>query len=833
MRSRISQALKKLFEKHRIVFWYDTKKELRCDYESVSLPAITKIELTNNEFGVKYRILREQANDKFLIYHEGPQPEDIQNWLLDVQLAQGEFRTDQVSIWLAELELGLEFTDVIQAHSIFFQAIKRKESLKHLLNADDTTGMIRVKILAVCAGADPRMDAILENLLAELSEERDEKINLNGRCGLADFFWEQMKRCYGYRSDTPCIKDFVIELFKSCYAMGTDGSINLTSDALVFLKRWKDSRQYESAFEKLSNDCAGLLNIEQDLLKREIKEVIDLDYFQLIDLKVISDLVRQVEKKTISVSDCTLITRQRRQGHWYRDFHHLYNAVDVACQFIHLLDETQLSMESMKDGIEKYSQSWYKLDQLYRRFTYHLKSSAQISLLESLSDQIENLYTNTFLLKANDNWQRIVDDLHSWGDSVKIKLQKQFFEKIITPFFNNKKKVFIIISDGLRYEVGEELLSLIRKEDRYDAKIEPALSMIPSSTQFCMAALLPNKDKKFACNEKGFIKINGQSTQGLNNRKKILSQDSHHRLTAIKAEESMKLNSEKCRTLIRDHEAIYLYHNRIDDTGHTRESEERVFEAVEETLKELIKLVKKLTAANATNIVVTSDHGFIYQNRAIEESDFIGTDVKGDIILYRDRRFILGKGLKDNKSLKKFTSAEIGLTGDIDVLIPKSINRLRLKGSGSRYVHGGASLQEVVIPIISIHKKRQSDISIVNVDILSDSNSIITTGQIAVVFYQTEPSSDKVHPRYLKAGIYTQTGALISNVCELTFDFVSENPREREIQSRFVLTRDSDDTNGQDVILRLDEKLTGTSHFKEYKSVRYLLRRSFTSDFDF
>jgi hypothetical protein len=50
---------------------------------------------------------------------------------------------------------------------------------------------------------------------------------------------------------------------------------------------------------------------------------------------------------------------------------------------------------------------------------------------------------------------------------------------------------------------------------------------------------------------------------------------------------------------------------------------------------------------------------------------------------------------------------------------------------------------------------------------------------------------------------------------------------------RFVLTRKADEANGQEVILRLEEKHAGTSHYKEYKSLRYLLRRSFTSDFDF
>ena len=97
------------------------------------------------------------------------------------------------------------------------------------------------------------------------------------------------------------------------------------------------------------------------------------------------------------------------------------------------------------------------------------------------------------------------------------------------------------------------------------------------------------------------------------------------------------------------------------------------------------------------------------------------------------------KGLKEVSSLRKFQSAELGLVGDVEVQIPKSINRLRLKGSGSRFVHGGASLQEVVIPIIKINKKRQSDISAVEVDILRGASSVITSGQLAVALYQAQP----------------------------------------------------------------------------------------------
>jgi len=138
MENRITQALTKLFERHRIVFWYDEKQELWSDFDELQLPGVEKIKLANNEFGVKYRILREQPEQKFLLYRKGHEPEDLDNWLLDVQLAHGRFRTDQVSIWLAELELGHEFFDVVKPHAEFFRASKRMEALKRQIKLDDT-----------------------------------------------------------------------------------------------------------------------------------------------------------------------------------------------------------------------------------------------------------------------------------------------------------------------------------------------------------------------------------------------------------------------------------------------------------------------------------------------------------------------------------------------------------------------------------------------------------------------------------------------------------------------------------------------------------------------
>ena len=834
--NRIDQALHRLFERHRIVFWYDAKRELRADYYSVQVPGIEKIELNNNEFGIKHRILREQPEQKFLLYHDGPAPADLDNWLLDVQLAQCEFRTDQAALWLAEIGLGLAFAEVVEGHVEFYQLGKRKDVLKRLLKPDDTIGVIRLKMVAVCAGSDPRMDSVVENLLAELAEGRDEKIKLIGHCNLDRFLWEQMTRCYGYKAEEPSIRDFVVELFKSCYAMGTDGQAQLSGDALVFLKRWKDSRLFTACFEALSAECATVLGIEQDLAKRDFRTLIELDYFRLIDQKIISDLVKAITLRTVSAGDMALWVRQRRQGHWYPEHRHLYEAVDYAAQFIHAMGEAALAIDTMADGVQRYSRFWFRLDQLYRKFTYHVRVSGQASLMGVLTDQIENLYSNNYLLKINDRWQSFVDAADNW-DATPIPLQKHFFAQWVQPFLKRDNKVFVIISDALRYEIGEELLSRIRQEDRYDATLEPALSMLPSYTQLGMAALLPNKELALADNDSGTVLVNGQSAQGMVNRGKILQAGMEGKTAAVvSAEDFLAMQREGdagYRSLFSSNDVVYVYHDRIDATGDNRDSEERVFEAVEDALEDLVKIIRKLSTANVTNMLVTTDHGFIYQNRAIEESDFSSNDAMGDQILSRTRRFVLGKGLKAVASLCKFKSPQLGLVGDVEVQIPKSINRLRLKGSGSRFVHGGASLQEVVIPVLKINKKRQSDLSAVEVDILRGASSVITSGQLAVVLYQVQPVTDKVQSRILRAGIYTAADELISDSHDLTFDLTSENPRERELQVRFVLTHKADDVNGQEVTLKLEEKHAGTSHYKEYKSLRYQMRRSFTSDFDF
>ena len=832
MNIQIKQALKNLFQKHRIVFWYDEKQEFGQDFEELVFDDVTKLEIKNNEFKLKYQILREQRGQKFLLYKNGARPKEyIDNWLLDVELYSGDFRTDQVAIWLSELGLGFEFGDVVEEHKAFFTP-KRLEKLKKVITKEDTPRSLRFKMIGILCSSDARVDTILESLLAENAKGKGDKYKLLVKCHLDKYLWESVERNYGYSSENVSIKDFVLTLFKDTYFSHFEDTKTLNGDALVFMNRWKDSRKNQASFEMHSASCEETLAIEDDLYNRDFRDLIELDFFDIIDKKIISDMVKAVSDRKVSSGDVTLWVRARRQSHWYETYADIYQAIDYAAKFIATLDKTVLNIESLESGVQLYINNWFNIDKLYRKYIYHMQESAQPTLLDKLTTTIENLYVNNYLLKLSDTWQTHIDKMDKWMIP-SYPMQRDFYSKYVEPILDKKGKIYVIISDALRYEIGDELASIIRKEDMFEATIEPAISMLPSYTQLGMASLLPNKTIEFSGDEQATVIVDGINSRSTNREKILQSYVPKSRTIKAKTLMSMTKNGDDgTRALVRDNNVVYIYHDVIDNAGKLK-TEDTVCKAAEDCLAELKQIIRKLTSANATNIIVTADHGFIYQNKNIQESDYLGTNASGEEILYEDRRFILGRNLHDETSFKKFTSEQLGLEGNIEALLPKSINRLRRSGSSSKFVHGGATLQEIVIPVIQIRKKRKSDIAYVEIDIIRGSSSVISSGQLSVTFYQKDAVTDKLLPRVLKAGIYTLDGVLISDSHTLTFDLTSDNPREREIKVRFLLSQNSNDSNGKEVILKLEEQVDKTSHFREYATMVYQMRRSFSSDFDF
>ncbi|TCA10317.1 BREX-1 system phosphatase PglZ type A [Rhizobium leguminosarum] len=835
MSDRITTGLMSLYEDqgHRIVFWYDAARDLRGEFEAVDLPGVTKVEVVNNEFGLKYRMLRQEPKTRFLVYKEGPEPSMAENWLLDVQLATAVFRADQAAIWVAELGIPAKYEDAVRDHAEFYRSARRLAALRDVERErpSQSASDVRRKMLAVCVGADGDLDTVVEALLGELADGRDEALRLIERAGLTGFFWKEVGMRYGYAPSEPDFQDFSISIFASAWSRAMGEKAQLNAEAALMFRRWGASRRWSEAFEKLSNDYQEVLKIRDDVQSRDFRTLMPHDHFEEVDRRIIVAIVDGLAKQSLAAGDVLKWVRERRQSHWYQNYEHVYQAIAFATEFQQALAEADLTMTSVSDGVKRYAASWFRLDQFYRKFIYHMQQSGQAGLLSALCEAVENRYTTNFVLKLNDSWQDHITRLTDWNVPGFLQ-QARFYHEEAAEFRRKDQKVVVVISDALRFEIAEEALREIRKLNRFDAELKPMVSTLPSYTQLGMAALLPHRQLALR-DDSDLILLDGESTVGAKAREKALGAGRPgDRAKVLAARDFMNLGTAEGKELFRDHDILYLYHNQIDATGDKMATEENVPAAAETAIEDLVKLVRKLTSANVSNILITADHGFLWQHRALDDSSFALAEPEG-AVTSRNRRFVIGHGLSSNGGMKKFTASQLGLAGEQEVLIPNSINRLRVQGSGSRYVHGGASLQEIVLPILRVGKQRQEDVGQVSVQIIPPSRAQITTGQIQVILYQVEPVTEKEQPRMISAGIFAEDGKVISEEVELLFDFTSENPREREVPRSFLLNRAADAYNNQTVFLKLRSRIGKTSHYEDHALQPLLLKRGISTDFDF
>jgi len=279
------------------------------------------------------------------------------------------------------------------------------------------------------------------------------------------------------------------------------------------------------------------------------------------------------------------------------------------------------------------------------------------------------------------------------------------------------------------------------------------------------------------------VQVDGKSSSGIANRQKILDSVKG---VAVKADEFMAMKKDEGRDFIKPYQVVYIYHNQIDQTADTG-NEEKTFDAVRTTIDEIGNLVTKIiNNLNGNYIAITADHGFLFQETAPSETDKNAIADKPAGTVISKKRYLIGRDLPDNeKAYHGSTAITAGADGDMDFWVPKGANRFHFVG-GSRFIHGGAMLQEVMVPLVKVVQMKgksaqKTKTKHVGISILG-SNLKITTNRYKFKFIQTEAVSDRVKPLTVKVAIFEDSDP-ITNTETITFDNMSSDMNEwrREI----------------------------------------------------
>ena len=826
---RIHDSLGRVFQRHRLVFWYDPKMEWTDAFDSFADNGVTKLTVAGNEFGTKVRVLRAAEGSRFLIYFSTVRPPDADNWLLDLLLQGYEYRADKASLSLEEVGLPSEFLHIAEEHATYFNSGKRLQALKELIRKDDQPRDIRLKMMAVLADTAIDVDAMLLCFLGRALER--ELIDPVSECfdaaALTDPFWREIERLFGYASAAPSLRDFAVSLFRG--ANPFDQQLTLHPHAKVFLQRWKDSQTHRASFREWAHQMERQLQVPATLDgSGDVQTLGDSDTFEIFERFTLHRLSRSFTAGA-NATDLRAILQRRRTSFWYPEHEHGYAALEHALELRELLAAVDLTVDSVANGLTRYVTTWWQIDTAYRRSTLSLRRYGQVQLMEQIAEWVEKSYVNNFLLPLADRWSDQVRGLERW-ECEGVTAHRRFFAEYVRPFMSKGQKVFVVISDALRYEAAAEFTQRLRTANRWTAEIDVLLGSLPSYTQLGMATLLPGK--QWAIDpDTAMASVDAQSAGGTPARAEILSRACGARATALQAETFLELNTKTDgRALMRDHDVIYIFQNVIDKVGDALATEAKTLEAVEQAFTELEAIIKKVANINGTNMLLTADHGFLFQQDDVDASDSEALPPAAEWT-FRGQRFALGRGIVGNPNVKVFNSDSLALNGDWAAAFPLSLKRFPRPGSGKRYVHGGISLQEVAVPVIKIHKARSDDTGRVEVELIRVPAKI-TTGQLSIVLFQDRPAVDKILPRSLRIGVYAKDGTVLSEIKTQSFDSRETEARQRESTMILVLSHAADAYNNTEVIIRLEETVPGTAQLVTYKAHALKLQKPFTSDFD-
>jgi uncharacterized protein (TIGR02687 family) len=815
--SQIKDSINRLFSKGaRIVFWRDEDGEFEemlpaLDLESVAFRNLTEVPA----LALKTEIELENPSASFLLYEKGPVPDAEKDWLLDVRLYAEPFAADRSTMILRELGLMEQsLRDHIAVRGKFFASKERLSRAKRFIEVGDGADAIDRALMATVLRAEQTDIFTIVRSLLHILEPHDLEASPAAwqefeKYDLTESFWAQMCEVFGFEDEAPSLKGLLMRLLVTDFARGIDGACpkalahlvlpkKSASNAVVCIGQWRDSARLHTSYDVLSAAIADLVKLGDHLGGLDIEELRDARTFLATEKYIASSLRDRIVETadTLNSEAVRDIVVRRQNGYWANvklsssadaprsAFSKVYDALMSAASFFDLRNhhDKGFAADSPRALYESYTSDLFRFDQLYRQFCEAADTAEAEGwdVLKNLRAKIEDVYGNWYLSGLAKHWGEQLEGggLISGWKIDGVRSQYEFFKRHVKPRLDEgeDRRAFVIISDAFRFEAAHELTAELNGRYRFTAELRSQLGVLPSYTALGMASLLPHDE--LAYKDDGSVLVEGKSSSGLANRQKVLEKVDG---TAIPAAKFMAMSKLEGREFIKPYRVIYIYHDQIDQTA-DRGNEEKTFQAVRTSIEELGNLVSRIiNNLNGNYIVLTADHGFLYQEGPPTETDKnpIADKPAGTVI--SKKRYLLGKRLSDHAgAYHGKTATTAAATGDMEFWVPRGTNRFHFIG-GSRFVHGGAMPQEIVVPVIQVTQlKGKSAVKTrtryVGISVLGSSLKI-TTSRYRFRLIQTEAVSERIKPLQAKVAIYDGDDP-VTNVETLSFESESSDMNE-------------------------------------------------------
>ena len=476
-------------ETRKLVFWYDDKAEFAEDMETVELQNAKIYHLQpDNQFYTKYFLERVDKTTNYLIYAPFPKPDVRDNHLEDTMLYSRRFFADRASLLSVDLGIEEKYKPVIEKHIKFFANKERTQRFYDLEIENFNEENILVGLLsAVCKARTCSFEEVVRIVLTDGELVANAFLQEFEKYDLLSAFWQLCEQHFGYTDTKPSLERLLVTLFVTYTGRYVQAELPAawksfvsykSGNIIAFLDSLMNSVLYRDKYDALSAHVAKGLNVLSAFAGMRVDDLVECDTFLAVDQVLVKWLIGRLVSEDIgaivngftirnsvkSGLKCTLAERPGKLSDAFQCIQHGEGSGLPCRRWL----KAKLS--------NRYLAADYNMDQQYRKFYYYYDQLESTESFESLRELVENIYTNEYLACLLPAWNAGIQQDAAFSA---IPLQREFYNANLR---YTKERTVVIISDAMRYEVGQELFARMQDDPKCTAKLSVQLSVLPSYT---------------------------------------------------------------------------------------------------------------------------------------------------------------------------------------------------------------------------------------------------------------------------------------------------------------------------------------------------------------
>ncbi len=470
--------------------------------------------------------------------------------------------------------------------------------------------------------------------------------------------------------------------------LADENAKGLVYDVCATLRRNDDHKELYKSKAQEVEDALHLASKARAMQHLGVRDTFACEERIFLDL-----LVEHAEKGAFE--EAKQVWESRRQSIWIKSEERLmdWSLAEKALEVLEATrDFSKPTFTSLEAIVEDYALVWRRLDRHHREME---QAANQIrddhEGLARLLDLARAAYLNC-VETIQAEFVRLVQS-EGWPVSNgKLLWNRQLFSKVVDPILENGERVAYFLVDSLRYELGIELEKQLAEDFKVD--IVPVCAQLPTYTEVGMASLMPEAE-----NALSLLSMEGTIAPTLDGKAVSTPQARFEYLKRIKGDQCADLKMDdlirnKRKAVPEKVKLLVVRTHEIDTIAHT--STEQILDALPSLIRKVIRGLRRVRELGFDQAVIATDHGFVLFHE--QGAGNVARKPPGDWKVQKSR-CLLGVGDQDAHSVV-LNAKEVGIPGDIkNYAAPKTFAPY---SRGHSYYHEGLSLQECVLPCVTV-----------------------------------------------------------------------------------------------------------------------------------